>query len=265
MDIKPGSPERRTRSTTGTRSRSAQTAAPVQLDQVLGTLQTNTRKDLQELLEGYGDALNGQPQPGEDDDQDPDVKGETGGQALNDSLEYSADALRGSRDRQPGHARHRAARPLEADRRPAEGLRARSRAARAAQGPDHELQHHHRRRSPPRRTNLGGDDPRAARGARGGAAGARQPERRLPVHARVGARDDPGRPRDAGHASRPASRGCARRARCCRRASCRASWTTSAGGGRLRRVRRRAGRAAAGARRVQPLPVRRRAAERRAR
>jgi len=73
-----------------------QTSAPVQLDQVLGTLQANTRKDLQDLLVGYGEALNGEPKPGEDDDQDPDVKGETGGEALNDSLEYSADALRQS-------------------------------------------------------------------------------------------------------------------------------------------------------------------------
>jgi phospholipid/cholesterol/gamma-HCH transport system substrate-binding protein len=74
----------------------AQTSAPVQLDQVLGMLQANTRKDLQDLLVGYGDALNGQPQPGEDDDQDPDVKGETAGQALNQSLQYAPDALRQS-------------------------------------------------------------------------------------------------------------------------------------------------------------------------
>jgi phospholipid/cholesterol/gamma-HCH transport system substrate-binding protein len=57
----------------------SQTSAPVQIDQVLGTLTTNTREDL----------------PGEDDDQDPDTKGDTAGQSLNDSLEYSADALRG--------------------------------------------------------------------------------------------------------------------------------------------------------------------------
>jgi hypothetical protein len=67
----------------------------VQFDQVLGTLQTNTRKDLQQLLAGFGDSLNGEPKPGEDDDQDPDVKGETGGQALNDSLDYAPEALRG--------------------------------------------------------------------------------------------------------------------------------------------------------------------------
>ena len=62
---------------------------------MLGTLTTSTREDLQKLLIGYGDALNGEPQPGEDDDQDPDTKGETAGKSLNDSLEYSAAALRG--------------------------------------------------------------------------------------------------------------------------------------------------------------------------
>ena len=40
---------------------------------------------------------------------------------------------------------------------------------------------------------------------------ARQPERRVPAHARVGARDDPGRPRDARHDRGRASRGSARR------------------------------------------------------
>ena len=94
FDIRPGTPQAGTVDDGGTIPVS-QTSAPVQLDQVLGTLTTNTREDLQKLLIGYGDALNGQPQPGEDDDQDPDTKGETAGKALNDSLEYSADALRG--------------------------------------------------------------------------------------------------------------------------------------------------------------------------
>ena len=44
-------------------------------------LQTDTRKDLRDLLVGYGEALNGEPQPGEDADQDPDMKGETGGES----------------------------------------------------------------------------------------------------------------------------------------------------------------------------------------
>ena len=95
MDIKPGSPSADTVED-GHTIPATQTSAPVQFDQVLGTLNTNTRKDLQDLLEGFGESLNGQPQPGEDDDQDPDVKGETGAEALNDSLDYAPEALRGS-------------------------------------------------------------------------------------------------------------------------------------------------------------------------
>jgi ABC-type transporter Mla subunit MlaD len=94
FDIRPGTPEAGDVEDGHTIPLS-QTSAPVQLDQVLGTLNTDTREDLQKLLIGYGDAINGKPQPGEDDDQDPDTKGETAGQSLNDSLEYSAEALRG--------------------------------------------------------------------------------------------------------------------------------------------------------------------------
>jgi len=94
FDIRPGTPDAGEIGDGGTIPAS-QTSAPVQLDQVLGTLTTDTREDLQKLLIGYGDALNGEPQPGEDDDQDPATKGQTGAEALNDSLKYSAGALRG--------------------------------------------------------------------------------------------------------------------------------------------------------------------------
>jgi phospholipid/cholesterol/gamma-HCH transport system substrate-binding protein len=94
FDVKPGTPSA-PELEDGDTIPASQTSAPVQLDQVLGTLKANTRDDLKKLLIGYGGALGGEPQPGEDDDQDPDVQGETAGQALNDSLEYSADALRG--------------------------------------------------------------------------------------------------------------------------------------------------------------------------
>jgi ABC-type transporter Mla subunit MlaD len=73
-----------------------QTASPVQLDQVLTTLQSDSRDDLRKLLAGYGGALSGTPAQGEDADQDPDVQGETGAQALNKSLVYSPEALRGT-------------------------------------------------------------------------------------------------------------------------------------------------------------------------
>ena len=94
FDLRPGTPGAPEIESGGTIPAS-QTSAPVQIDQVLGTLDTDTRDDLRKLLVGYGGALNGSPQAGEDDDQDPATKGETAGQALNDSLGYSAEALRG--------------------------------------------------------------------------------------------------------------------------------------------------------------------------
>jgi phospholipid/cholesterol/gamma-HCH transport system substrate-binding protein len=74
----------------------SQTSASVQLDQVLAVLKLDTRDSLQRLLEGYGRALVGRPGPGEDADQDPDVRGKTAAQSLNRALAYSPDALRGT-------------------------------------------------------------------------------------------------------------------------------------------------------------------------
>ena len=94
FDIRPGTtgtPELES----GATIPASQTSAPVQIDQVLGTLKSDTRKDLQKLLIGYGGALGAEPQPGEDDDQDASTRGETGGKALNDSLENAPGALRG--------------------------------------------------------------------------------------------------------------------------------------------------------------------------
>jgi phospholipid/cholesterol/gamma-HCH transport system substrate-binding protein len=94
IDIKPGTPASGELDDNGMIPMT-QTASSVQIDQVLGTLTTNSREDLQKLLQGYGDALDGEPKPGEDADQDPSTRGETAGRSLNDSLEHSAGALRG--------------------------------------------------------------------------------------------------------------------------------------------------------------------------
>ena len=94
FDVKPGTPQAGDVED-GDTIPVSQTSAPVQLDQVLGILKTDTREDLQKLLVGYGDAINGKPQPGEDDDQDPDTKGETAGKSLNDTYAYAAQSLRG--------------------------------------------------------------------------------------------------------------------------------------------------------------------------
>ena len=94
LDVRPGTPGTEVVDS-GHTFPVSQTSAPVQIDQVLGTLNTDTRKDLQKLLIGYGEALNGTPEKGEDDDQDSLTVDETAGESLNDSLEFSADALRG--------------------------------------------------------------------------------------------------------------------------------------------------------------------------
>jgi phospholipid/cholesterol/gamma-HCH transport system substrate-binding protein len=95
FDIHPGTPSS-PELDDGETIPASQTSAPVQLDQVLGTLQADTRKNLRKLLAGYGGALNNKPQPGEDDDQVEEVKGKTAGQALNQALDYSPGALRGA-------------------------------------------------------------------------------------------------------------------------------------------------------------------------
>jgi phospholipid/cholesterol/gamma-HCH transport system substrate-binding protein len=94
FDIQPGTPASGTLDS-GETIPATQTSAPVQIDQVLGALKTDTREDLQKLLIGYGGALNAEPQAGEDEDQDEDTKGEIAAKSLNDSLQYSAASLRG--------------------------------------------------------------------------------------------------------------------------------------------------------------------------
>ena len=95
VDVSPGTPSADELAEGGTIP-STQTSAPVQIDQVLGALKSDTRKDLRDLLQGYGSAIAGKPGEGEDADQDPSTRGETAGQSLNDSLNTSAEALRGT-------------------------------------------------------------------------------------------------------------------------------------------------------------------------
>jgi phospholipid/cholesterol/gamma-HCH transport system substrate-binding protein len=95
VDVRPGRPSAPTVKD-GDTIPMTQTAAPVQLDQVLGALKTDARADLRKLLAGYGQAIGGKPTAAEDADQDPSTRGETADKSLNDSLRYSADALRGT-------------------------------------------------------------------------------------------------------------------------------------------------------------------------
>jgi virulence factor Mce-like protein len=95
VDLKPGTPESG-EIEEGRPIPSTNTSAPVQLDQVLGTLKSDARRDLQKLVQGLGESFGGTPKPGEEATDDPDTRGQTAGQSLNDSLKDSPAALRGT-------------------------------------------------------------------------------------------------------------------------------------------------------------------------
>jgi hypothetical protein len=61
---------------------------------VLTALQSDTRDELKQLLDGYGTALTYEPTAADDLTQDPAVKGETAAKSLNDSIKYAGPALR---------------------------------------------------------------------------------------------------------------------------------------------------------------------------
>ncbi|MBV8711506.1 MAG: MCE family protein, partial [Solirubrobacterales bacterium] len=95
VDLRPGSPNAPLLAS-GATLPAANTSGPVQLDRVLAALTSNARANLQTLVQGFGAGLNSAPTPGQDATQDPSVRGLTGGQALNESLRYSADAFKAS-------------------------------------------------------------------------------------------------------------------------------------------------------------------------
>jgi phospholipid/cholesterol/gamma-HCH transport system substrate-binding protein len=95
VDLKPGTPGTGKLDDRGLIPVS-QTSVPVQLDQVLTALQSDTRGSLQEALKGLGETFNAKPTAAEDAAQDPAVRGMSGGQALNETLKTSPRALRGT-------------------------------------------------------------------------------------------------------------------------------------------------------------------------
>jgi phospholipid/cholesterol/gamma-HCH transport system substrate-binding protein len=95
VDLQPGSPNAPTL-TSGSTLPAANTSGPVQLDRVLAALTSNTRANLETLVQGFGNALNSPPTAPQDRNQDPSVRGLTAAQALNQSLRYSAGAFKAS-------------------------------------------------------------------------------------------------------------------------------------------------------------------------
>ena len=118
LDLQPGSPSAPDLSS-GRPSRSPRPPTAVQIDQILTSLQKDTRKSLKRALAGYGKALNQAPTAAQDATQDPDVQGLTGGRGDQPDLPLRRQGGSDDCDRQPGAPRPAPARPLEPDPRPA--------------------------------------------------------------------------------------------------------------------------------------------------
>lgn len=95
IDLRPGTPSQPDLSS-GDTVPLTQTATPVQLDQVLTSLQQSTREDLKGLLQGFGDGLTDEPTAEQDATQDRSVQGLTAAEALNKSLRDAPGAARGT-------------------------------------------------------------------------------------------------------------------------------------------------------------------------
>ncbi len=94
VDLQPGTPTSPTVSS-GYTVPITQTSDPVQLDQVLDTLTTETRANLQTLLAEFGSALTRKPTAAQDAEQNPAVRGLNAAQALKKTYYDSPEALEG--------------------------------------------------------------------------------------------------------------------------------------------------------------------------
>ncbi len=95
VELQPGSPSAR-RLSSGATIPIAQTADPVQLDQLLDALNTDTRANLQHFLIYYGEGLTLQPDAEENAEQEPEVRGLNAAQALNRTYRIAPASLRGT-------------------------------------------------------------------------------------------------------------------------------------------------------------------------
>jgi phospholipid/cholesterol/gamma-HCH transport system substrate-binding protein len=93
VDLQPGTPTSPTIGD-GDTIPLTQTAAPVQLGDVLTSLPQDTRRSLQDVLRGYGDALVDPPSAADDARADPAARGQSAAQSLNDNLDTAGPALR---------------------------------------------------------------------------------------------------------------------------------------------------------------------------
>jgi phospholipid/cholesterol/gamma-HCH transport system substrate-binding protein len=86
VDLQPGTPGAEELDDGGM-LKVTQTATPVQLDQVLTALQSDTRQDLQDVIQSLGPALSGKPSEEDDAQADPSARGETAAESFNDAYD----------------------------------------------------------------------------------------------------------------------------------------------------------------------------------
>lgn len=94
VELQPGSPSAKTLSS-GSTLPSTQSSDPVQIDQVLDALNTDTRQNLQDFLIGYGDGLTRKPSAADNAEQDREVRGINAAEALNKTYRVAPSAERG--------------------------------------------------------------------------------------------------------------------------------------------------------------------------
>jgi phospholipid/cholesterol/gamma-HCH transport system substrate-binding protein len=84
VDLDPGSPGAPVLGD-GDTIKVTQTATPVQLDEVLTALQSDSRQDLKTVLKGFNQALNSKPTAAQNRDSDPSARGQTAAESFNDA------------------------------------------------------------------------------------------------------------------------------------------------------------------------------------
>ena len=124
VDLQPGTPAA-PRLNSGDTIPVSQTAGPVQLDQVLTSLQADTRRSLQLALTGFGNGLTRKPTAADDAAADPDARGKTAAQSLNQAFGYAPKSLKNTAiisDALTGTETHDLTRLLDGISRTTEGL-----------------------------------------------------------------------------------------------------------------------------------------------
>ncbi len=131
VDLQPARPAR-PRSPDGGTIPVTQTSTPVQLDQMLTALQSDSREDLQHVLEEYGKALNSKPTAEQDAELPPEAQGPDRRRGDKPLLRQRRPGARGDRGRQQRAARSSSRATRRARSRGSRDWRRRWTAARAS-------------------------------------------------------------------------------------------------------------------------------------